>query len=566
MKMPPTVPVVLFAYARPAHLARVLACLRENSVPLILAFSDGAKGPKDAAAVAEARALLRAVDWCELRLTERNENLGLGRNVLAGVGEVAARHEAFIVWEDDLICVPGTYAWMCAALRHYAEDPQVMSVSAWTHPRVTPADVGDHPYFDARADCWVWGAWARSWKGMSGETALEKMRRAARNGVPPATHGADLPQQAAYERKRNVWAVRWLYHHLMHGGLCLRPPWSMVEHIGFDALATNAAGSEEWANPPLRPVPPVPADWPEPAAAHPVCRSLWQAAYPCAKLAARVRRKSFRVARALGRRLLPASVRARLRSAFGWRWFCGDYRDWAEARAASIGYDDGAVMQRALTAARAVRAGQAAWERDGALFAQPAAHAPLLAALRLAAEENGRHLSVLDFGGAFGSAWWQHRRELADLTRVDWRVVEQSAFVAAGRQEFTDEVLSFHSTVEDACRRDRPSVLLLSSVLQYIETPHQRLLGMIASGHEHVIIDRTPFARDGRECLVVQHTPPALGGGSYPCWLFDRGRLAALLGVQYDLVTEWPGLDDVGDRRVEFRGFHYRRKPHAGRV
>jgi hypothetical protein len=113
-----TVPVVLFAYARPLHLARALACLRENGVPLIFAFADGAKGAADAVAVAESRALLHTVDWCEMRVVEREKNLGLGRNVLAGVTGVAAHYDAFIVWEDDLVCVPGTYGWMCAARRH----------------------------------------------------------------------------------------------------------------------------------------------------------------------------------------------------------------------------------------------------------------------------------------------------------------------------------------------------------------------------------------------------------------------------------------------------------------
>ena len=277
MKEP--VPVVLFAYARSAHLARVLACLRENQVPLILAYADGAKGPADAAAVAATRALLRAVDWCELRLVEREQNLGLGRNVLSGVTEVAARHEAFIVWEDDLVCVPGTYAWMCAALRRYADDPRVMSVSGWTHPRVTPADVGDSPYFDGRADCWVWGAWSRSWKGMEKENARAKMRTAAASGLAPGAYGTDLPEQAEYEERRNVWAVRWLYHHLEHGGLCVRPPWSMVEHIGFDETSTNAGAATEWANPPLGLAPGVPAAWPE-AREHPACRRLWLRAKP----------------------------------------------------------------------------------------------------------------------------------------------------------------------------------------------------------------------------------------------------------------------------------------------
>lgn len=275
--MPAPIPVVLFAYARPAHLARVLACLRENRVPLICAFADGAKGTVDTAAVSETRALLRAVDWCEVRLVGRETNLGLGRNVLAGVTAVAAEHNAFIAWEDDLICVPGTYAWLCAALAHHANDGRVMSVTAWTHPRVTPAAIGAVPYFDARAECWVWGAWSRSWRGMTGETALEKMAAAFRRGVAGDAYGADLPVMARDEARKNIWAVRWLYHHFEHGGLCVRPPRSMVEHIGFDAQATNAAGVIEWANPPLQSAPSIPALWPEPHE-HPACRGLWCAA------------------------------------------------------------------------------------------------------------------------------------------------------------------------------------------------------------------------------------------------------------------------------------------------
>ena len=276
---PNPIPVILFAYARPDHLGRALDCLRENAVPLIYAYADGAKGAADAKGVIEVRALLRAIDWAEVRLIERSVNLGLGRNILAGVKEVAAKHDAFIVWEDDLVAVPGTYEWMCAALRHYAADIRVMSATAWTHARVTPRDLGTEPYFDGRAECWVWGAWARSWRGMTDQPAMEKLEAAQNQGVPPDAYGSDLPLMAAAAERQNTWAVRWIYHHLQHGGLCLRPPWSMVDHRGFDSTATNAASAGAWANPPLRPAPAVPSTWPEPRE-NPECRQLWRVANP----------------------------------------------------------------------------------------------------------------------------------------------------------------------------------------------------------------------------------------------------------------------------------------------
>lgn len=559
---PAIIPVVLFAYARPVHLARTLACLRENRVPLICAFADGAKGAADTAVVAEVRALLRAIDWCEVRLVERPENLGLGRNVLAGVEAVAAQHEAFIVWEDDLVCVPGTYDWVGAALRHYADEPQVMSVSAWTHPRVTPGDAGDSPYFDGRADCWVWGAWARSWAGMNGESALEKMRQAARRGLPPDAYGADLPRQAEFEQSHNVWAVRWLYHHFLHRGLCLRPPWSMVEHIGFDDQATNAGGSVEWLNPPLRSVPPQSARWPDPVE-NPRCRDLWLAANPVVSLAERGRRKIQRLARALARGVTPGPVRTWLRRHFGARTFRGDYRTWTEACARSGGYDADSILERAIIATRAVRNGYAAWERDTVLFQEEAAHRPLLETLRAAAAAAGGKLNVLDFGGALGSTWWQHRRWLADLAEVRWSVVEQRGFVEAGRREFTTGPVRFYETIDACFAAEHPAVVLLSSVLPYVESPHALLAQVAARECDWIIIDRTGFTRNGRDRLTVQHVPTAIYPATYPCWFFDRARLFAALGPRWEVIAEWPTPDE-GGKGLEFRGCTLKRvRPNA---
>ena len=200
--------------------------------------------------------------------------MGLGRSILAGVTEVLADREIAIIFEDDLVCVPGTYDYLSAALQRYRGDPRVMSVTGWTHPRVTPAGIADQPYFDGKAESWVWGTTAEAWRGMR-EDALLLMHRVAAAGEDISRYGADLPAMAAVEAEKNIWAVRWLYWHILNRGLCLRPPWSMVEHIGFGVGATNCAGESWLVNPPLRPCPPIPTRWPEPAE-HPECSKLWR--------------------------------------------------------------------------------------------------------------------------------------------------------------------------------------------------------------------------------------------------------------------------------------------------
>jgi hypothetical protein len=272
------IPVALFAYARPEHLLRTLQCLRANRVPRIYAYSDGPKTPSVAGKVAEVRAILRRVDWCDISIVERSVNLGLGQAIRAGVTEVLRRHESVLVFEDDLVCVDGAYAYLAAALEHYENDPRVMSVTGWTHPRITPASVYDQPYFDGRAECWLWGTWRRAWSGMNDDDALTLIRRCEQGGIDPYAYGSDLVAMARAERQTNIWAVRFLYWHILHNGLCVRPPHSLVEHIGFDAEATNAGAADGWGNPPLKLCPPVPSVWPSPTE-HPDCRALAVAAF-----------------------------------------------------------------------------------------------------------------------------------------------------------------------------------------------------------------------------------------------------------------------------------------------
>ena len=69
--------------------------------------------------------------------------------------------------------------------------------------------------------------------------------------------------------------------------------------------------------------------------------------------------------------------------------------------------------------------------------------------MALAAAANGGRLEVVDFGGALGSTWWQHREELSALGLRRWVVVEQPQFIEAGR-EFAGEILGFAPTLAAA--------------------------------------------------------------------------------------------------------------------
>lgn len=268
------VPIVLFTYARPDHLNRTLKCLRDNNVPLIYAYSDGPKTQEVEPKVDEVRSILNNIDWCEIQVIPRKENLGLGKSIMLGVTETFKKHEAIIVFEDDLECVVGTYQYMCAALDHYKTNNKVMSITGWTHPVVTPSQINDQPYFDGRSESWSWGSWARAWEGMN-QSAETKMTLCKNKGLDIYKYGADLPEIAQQEGIRNVWAVRFNLHHILNEGLCLRPPYSLVNHFGFDSSSTNAKESSNLIHSSLDQCPNIPKEWPEPIE-NPECSKLWR--------------------------------------------------------------------------------------------------------------------------------------------------------------------------------------------------------------------------------------------------------------------------------------------------
>ena len=134
------VPVALFAYRRADLLERTLASLRANGIPKIYAFSDGPREPSVASQVDEVRAVLHRVDWCDIEIAESPINRGIGVAMLIEVSALFERHESLVIIEEDLEFVGGTYAFRCAALWHYRDEPRAMGVNGAQHD-----DVGDQP-------------------------------------------------------------------------------------------------------------------------------------------------------------------------------------------------------------------------------------------------------------------------------------------------------------------------------------------------------------------------------------------------------------------------------------
>ena len=254
-----------------------------------------------------------------------------------------------------------------------------------------------------------------------------------------------------------------------------------------------------------------------------------------------------RVVRSYIKEFLPPfflSVMRRRKQAVSWK---GDYVTWEGAKEASTGYDGRLILHKVKEAALRVKRNQAAFERDSVVFGTIEYNWSLLSGLLWAASRAGGKLHVVDFGGSLGSTFFQHKIFLQDLPEIAWYIVEQTHFVDCGREYFETVELKFFESIAECLEAPHfvPNVIILSSVLQYLEKPYEMLQYILNIGIPTIIFDRTPFTLDFRDRLTVQVVSRRIYQGSYPCWFFDSRRFYSMFKKDYSEIASFDCRDSA---------------------
>lgn len=241
--------------------------------------------------------------------------------------------------------------------------------------------------------------------------------------------------------------------------------------------------------------------------------------------------------------------------------FTGDFKTWEEAEEASTGYAAPEILAKTREGLLKVRDGLAAYERDSVVFDKIEYSYPLVAGLLRTAVRLGR-LSVLDFGGSLGSTYFQNRALLSSVAGLRWSIVEQPAHVACGNAEFATEHLRFYETIEACMQVERANTLLLSGVIQCLPRPYEFILDALRWNFDCVIVDRTPFMRDGSTRLTVEHVPEWIYKASYPSWFLSEQRFLESFASRYELLAGFQALDGLHPEggEADYKGFFFELK------
>ena len=236
---------------------------------------------------------------------------------------------------------------------------------------------------------------------------------------------------------------------------------------------------------------------------------------------------------------------------YGWK---GEYKTWKEAENLSTGYDANEIIKKVRESALKVKNGKAVYERDSFIFDEIEYSWPLLAGLMFASARSRGSIKVLDFGGSLGTTYFQNKKFLDNFQDVSWNIVEQKHFVNAGKIDFEDERLKFYYDIKSCIENEKPNILLLSSVLQYISKPYDLLNELLKNNFEIILIDRTLFSKTNKK-IKLQSVPPKIYKASYPCWFLDELEFITYLeSNNYDIMESFETLGGQSKEYV-FKGF-----------
>lgn len=542
-----TAPIILFVYSRPEHLRRTIIALQKNpeaAVSPLIIFSDGAKSSKDVAPVSKVRQYISKITgFASVTIYHREKNFGLAKSIIEGVNQVLEEYESAIILEDDMVTSPHFLDYMNEGLEKFAHDERVISVHGYMYPvneRLSGAS------FLRGADCWGWATWRRGWALFNPDGAF-LLRELKRKGMIDAFDFYGAYDYSGMLKKQikgvnNSWAIRWYASAFLANKLTLYPDVSLVQNIGNDSSGTHCkinAGFDVTLSQRSIDISEVNVVHSAETARVVECffrkqKSPYQRIYSHFSLIEVEIRD-------IAKNWFPPALIKLIKRLFKLEAirFEGPVENWSIAKQKTEGYDSREILKQALTAAKKVKNGQAVFERDSVIFNEIQYSWPVTAGLMQAAALNDGHLNVLDFGGSLGSAYFQNRKFFEKLKEVRWSIVEQPHVADAGQKYIQTDNLRFFESIDDCIKTESPSVILLSSVLQYVEHPYAILEALTKTTATMMIIDRTPYTYEASNSLWIQHVSPRIYSASYPMHVFSETEFLEKIVKNWSITADY---------------------------
>ncbi len=216
-------------------------------------FSDGYKDESDRANVQKVRKLIHSIDGIDsfkkIHIVENKQNLGLAKNIIAGVTQTVNEYGKVIVLEDDLITSPWFLTFMNDALDRFETENRIGHVHGYCYPLENTPDA----FLIKWVGSWGWATWKRAWD-MFNPDGVELLNEIKKRGL---SRKFDFNGKYPYTRMlrrqvkgvNNSWAIRWNATLFLNDILSVNAGKSLIQNIGFDGSGMHSGSDEIYTTP-----------------------------------------------------------------------------------------------------------------------------------------------------------------------------------------------------------------------------------------------------------------------------------------------------------------------------
>lgn len=240
--------------------------------------------------------------------------------------------------------------------------------------------------------------------------------------------------------------------------------------------------------------------------------------------------------------------------------FTGSYTTWSEAQEKCAGYESQNIVSFYATKFREfATSSPTVLESSHARGLISQRKVRVLAAFGQIHQRSGMAIkSVMDFGGAFASDYWEIGTLLEKLET--WQVIESPRVAKrlseeAAMQPQLQNKLCFSSSIPE----QEFDAVYSSGTIQCL-ADGLSLIDDFAAVSKYVVLDRVPVVEMARSKIMIQKTSKLFGGvgSSYPVWFFSRSDFNSALDGKWKVLLSWEVPEDsphVEGKRRAYSGY-----------
>lgn len=246
-----TTPILFLVFNRPATTQIVFDVIRKARPARLYVVADGPRKnkPGEIEKCDRVRSIATNIDWdCDLKTLLRDENLGCGKSVSAGITWFFENEPEGIILEDD--CVPNAsfFPYCTELLERYRHDRRVMEISG-NNIRPEKFNQSEYSYsFSAHNGIWGWASWRRAFDLYDYEMKQYKKIKTQKyftqnfNSIFEKDY-FNWVFERTYLFPDITWDYQWEFAKRINSGLTIVPQKNLVVNIGFGMDATSTTSS-----------------------------------------------------------------------------------------------------------------------------------------------------------------------------------------------------------------------------------------------------------------------------------------------------------------------------------